>query len=179
MEYKSTYQSPVGTIILTSDGIYLTGLWFKTSRFLNLREFTDEQVNNELEIFNITKIWLDRYFAGERPNLNEIPIKLTGSDFSMMVWDILKTIPYGKTITYGEIASLLAEQKGIKKMSAQAVGHAVGYNPVSIIIPCHRVIGSNGNLTGYGGGLDVKIGLLKHEMVDISSFYRPKKGKAL
>lgn len=179
MGYKSIYKSPVGTIILTSDGIYLTGLWFNTSRFLNLREFKDEQVNDELEVFNITKIWLDRYFAGERPDLNAVPIKLIGSEFSMMVWDILKTIPYGKTMTYGDIASLIAKRKGIKRMSAQAVGYAVGHNPISIIIPCHRVIGNNGNLTGYGSGLDVKIRLLEHEKVDISSLYKPKSGNAL
>lgn len=179
MEYKSIYKSPVGIIILTSDGICLTGLWFNTSRFLNLREINNNQINDELKIFEITKLWLDRYFAGEKPNLNEVPIRLVGSDFSMLVWNILKTIPYGKTITYGEIATIIMKQTNIKRMSAQAVGYAVGHNPISIIIPCHRVVGCKGNLTGYGGGLDIKIKLLQHEMVDVSTFYKPKNGNAL
>lgn len=179
MEYKSLYNSPVGTIILTSDGQFLTGLWFTTSRFLNLREVREEQIKNELEIFKITKNWLDRYFNNEQPNLNEVPIKLEGSDFCMRVWEVLKTIPYGKTITYGDIAKIIAKNKGIIRMSSQAVGHAVGHNPISIIIPCHRVVGTHGNLTGYGGGLDIKISLLDHEGININEFYRPKKGKAL
>lgn len=179
MEYKSLYESPVGTIILTSDGKFLTGLWFTTSRFLDLRKVEIEQVRDELKIFNISKNWLERYFKGEQPDINEVPIKLIGTEFSKKVWEILKAIPYGKTITYGDIAEKIAKEKGIKRMSAQAVGHAVGYNPISIIIPCHRVIGANGNLTGYGGGIETKIGLLKHERVNIDKLYRPKKGNAL
>ena len=146
MEYKSLYNSPIGTIILTSDEKYLTGLWFTTSRFLNQKEVKKE-INDELEIFKITKHWLDRYFSNKKPDLKEIPLKITGSKFSMSVLEILKTIPYGKTITYGEIAKKIALENGFKKMSAQAVGHAVGHNKISIIIPCHRVIGANGNLT--------------------------------
>ncbi|MCM1370889.1 MAG: methylated-DNA--[protein]-cysteine S-methyltransferase [Clostridium sp.] len=179
MEYKSLYSSPVGKIILTSDGKYLTGLWFTTSRFLELRNVLKEQINDELEIFNITKKWLDRYFNGEKPNLNEVPIKLIGTDFSNKVWNILKKIPYGDIVTYKQIAEQIKKENGLKNMSSQAVGHAVGYNKVSIIVPCHRVVGSNGSLTGYGGGLDVKIGLLRHEKVDVDKFFRPKKGKAL
>lgn len=179
MKYKSLYTSPVGIIILTSDGKYLTGLWFTTSRFKELRKIKKEQIKNELEIFKITKKWLDEYFQNKQPNPNKVPIKLIGSTFSMDVWEILKTIPYGKTITYGEIAKILANKKGIKKMSAQAVGHAVGYNPISIIVPCHRVIGANGNLTGYGGGIETKIKLLKHEKTNMDNFYTPKKGNAL
>ena len=179
MEYKSLYESPVGTIILTSDGEELTGLWFTTSRFIALREIKKEQLKDEFEIFKITKDWLNRYFRKEHPDPNDIPIKLEGTTFSKKVWEILKTIPYGKTVTYGEIARKIALENNLKKMSSQAVGHAIGYNPISIIIPCHRVIGANGNLTGYGGGLDVKIGLLKHEEVNTNEFYKPKKGNAL
>lgn len=172
MIVKSFYQSPVGTIILTSDGEFLTGLWFTTSRFPELRLVNQEQINDDLPVFKITKHWLDPYFAGEQPDPKTVPLKLVGNDFSQSVWQILATIPYGQTTTYGEIAKIIAAQRGSgAKMSAQAVGHAVGYNPISIIIPCHRVIGANGNLTGYGGGLDVKIALLKHEKVALSKKY--------
>lgn len=179
MEYKSYYESKIGTIILTSDGNYLTGLWFTTSRFKKLRKVEQNQIQDELKIFSITKKWLDQYFNGEKPDLNAVPIKLIGTEFSCRVWEILKKIPYGRTVTYGEIAEKIANEKGIAKMSAQAVGHAVGHNPISIIIPCHRVMGSKGNLTGYGGGIDKKIGLLEIERTDMTNFYIPKKGKAL
>lgn len=179
MEYKSLYNSSLGTIILTSDGKYLTGLWFTSSRFSHLREVQEEDINDELEIFKKTKKWLDEYFKGNKPNPNDISMKLNGTDFSKEVWEILKTIPYGKVITYGDIAKILENKLKVKKMSSQAVGHAVGYNPISIIIPCHRVVGAHGNLTGYGGGLDVKIGLLKIEQVNMDNFYKPKKGNAL
>ncbi len=161
----------MGDIILTSDGIYLTGLWFSTIRFLNLREIKKEQINNDLQIFKQTKTWLDKYFNNEMPSINDIPIKLKGSDFSMEVWEILKSIPYGKTITYGEIAKIIANKRKIKRMSSQAVGYAVGHNPISIIIPCHRVVGANNNLTGYSSGLDIKIKLLEHEKVNIHDFH--------
>lgn len=172
---KSFYQSPAGKIILTSDGEFLTGLWFTTSRFPELRLVNKEQINDDLEVFKITEQWLDQYFAGKQPDPKMVPLKLVGSDFSQCVWQILTTIPYGQTMTYGEIAKILAAKKGSgAKMSAQAVGHAVGYNPVSIIIPCHRVIGANGNLTGYGGGLDVKIALLQSEKVALDKLHRPE-----
>ncbi len=179
MEYKSIYESEFGRIILTSDGKYLTGLCFTTSRFKQLLEIKEEQINDELKIFKITKNWLDRYFQNERPDLNEVPIKLVGSEFMIEVLEILKTIPYKKTATYGDIAKTLAKKKNISKMSSQAVGHAIGQNPISIIIPCHRVVGANGNLTGYGGGIDLKIKLLEHEGIDVKKFFIPKKGNAL
>jgi len=163
---KSYYSSPLGEIVLQSDGEVLTGLWFLSSRFIK----AEGKVDNNNKIFVITKNWLDRYFKGKNPNPKEIPYRLEGSEFSKRVWEILKAIPYGKTITYGEIAKKLGE-----KMSAQAVGHAVGHNPLSIIVPCHRVMGANNNLTGYGGGLDKKIGLLKLEGIDVKSLYVPKK----
>lgn len=102
-----------------------------------------------------------------------------GTEFQSAVWEILRRIPYGRTITYGEIAGQLAAQRDVKKMSAQAVGGAVGHNKISIIIPCHRVVGSNGSLTGYAGGIDKKIALLKLEKTDMTGFFVPKKGTAL
>ncbi len=167
---KSYYSSPLGEIVLQSDGEVLTGLWFLSSRFIK----GEGKVDDNNKIFVMTKAWLDRYFSGEKQNPREIPYKLNGSEFSLKVWKILETIPYGHTITYGEIAKKLGN-----KMSAQAVGHAVGHNPISIIVPCHRVMGANNNLTGYGGGLDKKIGLLKLEGIDVNDLYIPKKGNAL
>ncbi len=179
MVYKSYYESPVGTIILTSDGTFLTGLWFDTSRFLELREVHEEELKEDLPIFKETDQWLDDYFASLHPDPALLSIKAEGTPFSLEVWEILKEIPYGQATTYGEIAVKLAHKHHKNKMSAQAVGHAVGHNPLSIIIPCHRVMGANHNLTGYGGGLDVKIALLAHEGMDISQFKRPKRGNAL
>lgn len=167
---KSYYSSPLGEIVLQSDGEVLTGLWFLSSRFIK----DEGKIDDNNKIFVITKNWLDRYFRGEKPNPKEIPYRLEGSEFSMRVWKILEAIPYGETVTYGEIAKKLGE-----KMSAQAVGHAVGHNPLSIIVPCHRVMGANDNLTGYGGGLDKKIGLLKLEGIDVKSLHVPKKGNVL
>lgn len=179
MEYNSIYNSKVGTIIITYEDDFLTRLWFSTSRFHNLREVKEEQINDEMEVLIKTKKWLDRYFNNEKPDINEISLKLVGSSFSNYVWEELKNIPYGAVVTYGDIAKKICKIRKIKNMSSQAVGHAVGHNPIAIIIPCHRVIGANNNLTGYGGGLDVKIGLLKHEGYEIEKLYRPKKGKAL
>ncbi len=167
---KSYYSSPIGEIVLTSNGEALTGLWFVGSRFIRDEGIVDD----EDKILVITKAWLDRYFRGEKPNPKEIPYRLEGSEFSLKVWKILETIPYGQTITYGKIAKMLG-----KKMSAQAVGHAVGHNPISIIVPCHRVMGANNNLTGYGGGLDKKVGLLNLEGVNADDLYLPRKSKQL
>ena len=114
------------------------------------------------------------YFKGEKPNFMPL-IRLEGTDFRKMIWEILQTIPYGKVISYGEIARKIAEKRKVPRVSAQAVGGAVGHNPISIIVPCHRVVGANGNLTGYGGGLDKKIALLKLEKVDMKNFFAPKK----
>lgn len=162
MKYKTIYISPLGNLILTSDGKYLTGIFFNTSKSFTNTE--SEYIENDyLDIFINTKKWLDKYFNHEEPKVDEIPIKLIGSDFCLQVWEILKTIGYGKTITYGDIAKRIADNKGIKKMSSQAVGNAIGKNPIPIIIPCHRVIGSNGKLIGYSAGLDKKIYLLNHE----------------
>lgn len=171
MNYMCKYNSEIGNIIIVSDGENLTGLWFEGQKhFLNLFEEQKE----ELEIFTKTKKWLDIYFSGKKPEFS-IPVLFSGTEFRVKVWNILKEIPYGEVITYGDIAKRLAEEKGIKKMSAQAVGAAVGHNPISIIVPCHRVIGNNNNLTGYAGGLDKKKRLLEIEGIDISKMTVPEK----
>lgn len=163
MIYISHYLSPLGDILLASKNNELIGLWFKDQKYY-LESIKEEIVekNNE-EIFLKTKDWLDRYFKEEQPNIKELSLNPIGSTFRKKVWKILCNIPYGKTMTYKEIADKISKEKGLKSMSAQAVGGAVGHNPISIIIPCHRVVGSNGNLTGYAGGLDKKEYLLKLE----------------
>lgn len=177
MNYINKYNSPLGIINLRSDGEYLTGLWFKGSYDNNKNK--ENSIEKELEIFNETKKWLDIYFSGINPNFT-IKIKsLNETPFRKMVDDIMTTIPYGKTMTYGEISSLIAKKKSIKKMSSRAVGHAVGSNNICIILPCHRVVGKNGNLTGYGGGIKNKIELLKLEHNDMSNFIIPKRGNKL
>jgi methylated-DNA-[protein]-cysteine S-methyltransferase len=171
MEYVYHYKSPLGNITLASDGLSITGLWFNGQKF-----FADSlDKNNEvkfLPIFDETIKWLDIYFSGKAPNFTP-KIKMKTTDFRKAVWEIMLTIPYGQTMTYGEIANILSKQKGLRKMSAQAVGGAVALNSISLIIPCHRVIGTNGNLTGYAGGIDKKIKLLTLEKADMSKlFYR-------
>lgn len=168
MYFKTNYDSILGRLTLAADeDENLVGLWIEGQKYF-LSSFSDEVVeNNSLEIFNKTKLWLNRYFNGEKPEISELSLAPRGSDFRQEVWKILCEIPYGKVITYGDIANRIAEKKGIAKMSARAVGGAVGHNPISIIIPCHRVIGASGNLTGYAGGLDIKIQLLRHEKIYI------------
>ncbi len=161
MHYINYYNSPIGKIILGSNGCSLVGLWFENAKYFGSTLTSETQVK-DLPIFKETQNWLDIYFSGKNPDFTP-NLKLEGSEFQMAVWNILKDIPYGETTTYGEIAKIIAEQKGIKKISAQAVGGAVGHNPISIIIPCHRVIGKNGSLTGYAGGIDLKKFLLDNE----------------
>lgn len=179
MIYTSTYKSPIGNLLIASKDNKLVGLWMENQKYY-LSNFKEEIVEMEnLEILERTKKWLDRYFNGEKPKINELEISPIGSEFRKSVWEILKNIPYGEVITYNDIAKELAKQKGIKKMSAQAVGGAVGHNPISIIIPCHRVVGTNGSLTGYAGGIKKKIYLLKHEKVNMNKLFVPTKGTAL
>ncbi len=177
MIYSSLYSSPLGSITLASDETSIIGLWFNGQRHFGniLPELTEQK---ELSIFKDAKRWLDIYFSGKEPQFLP-PLKYDSTPFRKAVCDIMLTIPYGKTMTYGEIAEKIAEEKGIKKMSAQAVGGAVGHNPISIMIPCHRVVGTSGSLTGYGGGMDRKVKLLKLEKTDMSKFFVPKKGTAL
>ena len=159
--YIYHYNSPLGGITLASDGESLTGLWFDGQKYFP-HKLISESIESELPIFKQTVKWLDIYFSGNIPDFTP-SIYLNTTPFRKAVYDILLTIPYGQTMTYGEIANIIAEQNGVERMSAQAVGGAVGHNPVSIIIPCHRVVGTDGNLTGYAGGLDKKIELLKLE----------------
>ncbi|MCM1338673.1 MAG: methylated-DNA--[protein]-cysteine S-methyltransferase [Muribaculaceae bacterium] len=161
--YKTCYNSPVGCLTLASDGESLVGLWIEGQKYFADIKDVDFLQNDELEIFEQVKSWLDRYFAGEQPEIAELPLSPRGNLFRQSVWNILKTIPYGEVMSYCDIAKKVAEARGIKSMSAQAVGGAVGHNPISIIIPCHRVIGKNGSLTGYAGGLEIKEKLLRHE----------------
>ena len=161
MVYTCQYQSPMGDILLAADEIGLTGLWFVGQKyFANI--LPDEHIVRETSILAEAKRWLDVYFSGEEPNFTP-PLHPIGSAFRQDVWQILLQIPYGQTTTYGEIARQLSKKHGIAHMSAQAVGGAVGHNEVSIIIPCHRVVGTNGSLTGYAGGIDKKIRLLELE----------------
>lgn len=177
MQYTSQYHSPLGEILIAADDIGLTGLWFKGQKYYALH-LDKENQEQETQILKDTKRWLDIYFSGQEPNF-KLPLHFTGTDFQNEVWEILCSIPYGKTMTYGEIANILAKRKGLERMSAQAVGGAVGHNEISIIVPCHRVVGSQGSLTGYAGGIDKKVSLLQLEKVNMDRFYVPKKGTAL
>lgn len=165
MDYTYHYISPLGGITLSSDGEALTGLWFDRQKYF-AQTLDKENMASELLIFTQTVKWLDIYFSGNAPDFTP-PINMRTTDFRKAVCEIMLTIPYGQTMTYGEIADVIAKQKNLTKMSAQAVGGAVGHNPISIIIPCHRVIGANGSMTGYAGGIDKKIKLLKLEMAEI------------
>lgn len=161
MEYIYHYDSPLGGITLASDGEALTGLWFDSQKYFG----STLSVNHELKslpVFVQTRKWLDIYFSGKVPDFTP-PLSVKTTPFRKAVWDILLTIPYGLTMTYKEIADRIAGQKGLAHMSAQAVGGAVGHNPISLIIPCHRVVGSDGSLTGYAGGTDKKQWLLTME----------------
>ena len=179
MIYTSAYTTPIGDVLLASKNNELIGLWFEGQKYY-LNSINEEmQVKNEEEILKKTKNWLDRYFKGEKPSIKEIKINPNGSDFRKEVWKILCKIPYGEVTTYKNIADTIAKENGLKKMSSQAVGGAVSHNPISIIIPCHRVVGSNGSLTGYAGGIDKKVYLLKHENVNMEKLFIPKKGTAL
>ncbi|MDD6210849.1 MAG: methylated-DNA--[protein]-cysteine S-methyltransferase [Bacteroidales bacterium] len=177
MHYTCKYLSPLGEMTIASNGDSLTGLWFDEQKYFGAT-LGREQEERPLPIFDQTKEWLDCYFNGSDPG--PIPsVAPEGSPFRLAVWEILKRIPYGKVITYKDIAEEIGRQKGVPGMSAQAIGGAVGHNPISIIIPCHRVVGSNGSLTGYAGGISKKVKLLALEQVDMSGLFIPKKGSAL
>lgn len=177
MIFIQHYKSPLGGILLAADEIGLTGLWFDGQKYF-ARSLPDERTETETPVLLAAKHWLDIYFAGKEPDFLP-PLHPIGSAFRRSVWDILLQIPYGQTTTYGEIARQLAKKRGLPRMSAQAVGGAVGHNEISIIIPCHRVVGTSGSLTGYAGGIDKKIKLLETEHTDIAGFFVPKKGTAL
>lgn len=166
--YIAYYDSILGKLTIASDGENIIGLWIEGQKY-----FADTIKNeniikkDDLNIFIKTKEWLDRYFRGERPDIKELKLSPKGSEFRQNVWKILCRIPYGQTITYGKIAKEIAKLMNKNSMSAQAIGNAVGHNPISIIIPCHRVVGTNGGLTGYAGGIDKKRELLELENADV------------
>ena len=161
MDYIWHYDSPLGGITMGSDGESLTGLWFDGQKYFR-DTLGESAIEGQLPVFEDTCRWLDIYFSGRDPGF--MPrLKLSGTPFRMAVWRILQSIPYGHTLTYGDIARQIASVRGVHTMSAQAVGGAVGHNPISIIVPCHRVMGADGSLTGYAGGMDKKLWLLRHE----------------
>ncbi len=168
MVYICKYESPIGSMTAASNGIALTGLWFDGQKYFG-STLSERYEERDLPVFAKTRDWLDLYFYGENPDFMP-PLVVIGSDFRKAVWNILRQIPYGQTMTYGEIAKKMAKQMGTAQMSAQAVGAAVGRNPISVLIPCHRVVGSNGSLTGYAGGIEKKAALLELEKVDMKQF---------
>lgn len=161
--YITTQTSPLGPLILISDGIYLMGLYLEQQKHFLEGVSNNLERKDDLEIFKQTKSWLVQYFAGKNPNPNDLKLKPAGTDFRKIVWKELLNIPYGTTITYKELSHKVAKILGRKTTSAQAIGQAVGHNPISIIIPCHRVIGTTGNLVGYAGGISKKAYLLTLE----------------
>lgn len=171
--YTMKYRSPVGTLYLASDGTHITGLWIEGQKYFAALEGVPEA---SLPVFQQAASWLDSYFAGRLPP-SPPPLAPQGSSFRQAVWSLLLEIPRGQTTTYGALAQRL-RKRGIGG-APQAVGGAVGHNPISILIPCHRVVGADGSLTGYAGGLEKKRFLLELEGVDLTALYTPKRGTAL
>lgn len=160
--YYCTYESKIGLLYLISDGESLYGCYLENQKYFP-NDIDDYQLNDELNVFIESKVWLEKYFNGENPSIDEIPLNFNETEFRNTVWKVLKEIPFGEVITYRDIAEIIAKNRGIKTMSAQAVGGAVGHNPLLIFIPCHRVIGEDGSLTGYAAGLENKRFLLNLE----------------
>lgn len=177
MTFIQHYDSPLGGILLAADEIGLTGLWFDGQKYF-AHGLPAERVERNTHALSEAKRWLDVYFAGREPDFMP-PLHPIGSAFRRDVWDILLQIPYGQVTTYGEIARRLAAKQGLPRMSAQAVGGAVGHNEISVIIPCHRVVSANGSLTGYAGGIEKKVKLLELEHTDMTGFSIPKNGTAI
>jgi len=179
MYFSTYYDSPIGKLFIVSDYKNIVGLWIEKQKYFKY-SIKCSVIKNVLEKSDFPVLlesvkWLDDYFAKKNPAIDYLPLAPNGSPFRKLIWDILMEIPYGEVITYGAIAKEAARRMGRAVMSGQAVGGAVGHNPISIVIPCHRVIGANGNLTGYAGGIDIKIKLLEHEGVDTSKMFIPKK----
>ena len=168
MTYTNHYRSPLGGITLSSNGTELTGLWFDGQKYYRatLPNEPNECEEKALEIFEQTARWLDIYFSGKAPDFTP-PLCMETTPFRRAVWEIMLKIPFGETMTYGEIAKELSKQNSIPRTSARAVGGAVGHNLISLIVPCHRVVGADGSLTGYAGGIDKKIWLLTMEKADV------------
>ena len=161
MTYRKDFPSPIGILTAVSDGTSITGLWMENQRYWGQSVSADPADGSNLEVMNQLQKWLDAYFNGKEPSFF-VPCKADGTVFQQAVWEQLNRIPYGKTVTYGQIAKTIEQESG-KIVSAQAVGNAIGRNPICILIPCHRVIGSNGELTGYAAGIDRKRILLELE----------------
>ena len=159
----TSYSSPLGDLTLLSDGTSLRGLWFDSQKHFDGKILKDAKRDSDLPLFKTTSEWLNRYFEDGHPNPFELPLLTSGSPFQLRVWEALLSIPYGETVSYGDLAKLLGT-------SPRAIGNAVGRNPIGIIIPCHRVVGANGQLTGFAGGIDRKIWLLEHEKRGRSPF---------
>ena len=175
MYYQTSCIFPIGPVTLGSDGENLLGLWIEGQKYFGASVPGAMVPRDDLPVFHRTKEWLARYFGGERPDIGALPLAPCGGAFRKEVWGLLCEIPYGQVTTYGEIAKKMAARVGRQSMSAQAVGGAVAHNPISIIIPCHRVVGVNGSLTGYAGGLKKKIQLLTLEGVDVTKLSVPSR----
>ncbi|MDR1935721.1 MAG: methylated-DNA--[protein]-cysteine S-methyltransferase [Candidatus Accumulibacter sp.] len=178
MVYSTKYCSPLGSLLLASNGESLVGLWMDGQKYFGGTVTEAMAEKPDLPLFAAARNWLDAYFAGRKPAISDLSLAPNGGAFRTMVWNILREIPYGEIVTYGEIARIVAARTNKASMSGQAVGGAVGHNPISIVIPCHRVVGSNGSLTGYAGGIDRKIRLLEHEGVDRAGLFVPAKSAA-
>lgn len=166
--YLQKYSCPLGQLLLAADDSALVQLRFDAEKQLD--SLPKDVAFVETPVLQTTKLWLNIYFSGQEPDFMP-PLRPAGTDFQQKVWQLLRQIPYGETTTYGEISRALAAQQGQGRMSAQAVGGAVGRNPIAILIPCHRVIGAHGKLTGYAGGLDKKRFLLSNEHIDLRAFF--------
>lgn len=177
MQYITHAASPLGPLLLAADEQGLTGLWFEGQKYF-ARTLDPVHAEGETPILQTAKRWLDVYFSGREPEFS-VPLHWIGTEFQSRVWNILCTIPYGTTMTYGDIAKRLAAETGRARMSAQAVGGAVGHNAIGIIVPCHRVVGTGGSLTGYAGGVDRKQKLLELERTDMKGLFVPTRGTAL
>ncbi len=177
MDYITVIESPVGFLTVSSDGENLTGLWLEGQKYFCCTVKCGQR-NDSLPVFKQVRSWLEQYFAGKNPVI-DFPLAPFGSEFRRLVWDKLLEIPYGKLVTYGDIATQINAGNTGRTTSARAVGGAVGHNPISIIIPCHRVVGAGGSLTGYAGGIRNKITLLKLENTEMDELFVPEKGTAL
>ena len=167
MDYLTHYESPLGDMTIASDGKSLTGLWFDGQKYFASTLYAEHKENDSLPVFDAVRRWLDIYFCGEKPGFTP-PLLLRGSQFQQRVWKQLLCIGYGQTTTYGELGRMVTQTHGLTKVCARAVGGAVGHNPISLIIPCHRVVGAGGKLTGYAGGVERKASLLKMETQSFS-----------
>lgn len=174
-----TCASSVGDLLLAAEDGALCGLWLRDQKYYGATLGPSPVPNPENPVLQAAANWLERYFAGEKPEIRELPLAPKGSAFRQQVWQLLCEIPYGEVTTYGALAAELATRLGRETMSAQAVGGAVGHNPISIIIPCHRVVGADGSLTGYAGGIQKKLFLLRHEGAAAGRLYVPETGTAL